>query len=188
MVRQWGWDEMTCTLNPMSNMLMRNTGKISELLSALDTGATLGAAAEFSGLRSSTVKGWVAHGEKLLEEYETSDEEPLFHEKKLMELAVDVNQRMAAVEMKAAGAVMAAVDAQDWKAAAWILERKFKQNGWSSRTEVTGADGGALQVEDATKVRERVDTALSELHSRINEVEGMRAEVIVEAEEVEDVA
>lgn len=164
-------------------MLMRNTAKIVEMVEALDTGATLSAAAEFAGLRAATVKRWVQQGEKLLEHYDSSDDEPLFHERKLMELTLDVNRRMAQVEMRAAQTVMDAQQDGEWKAAAWILERRFKHNGWSARTEVTGADGEAIQVEDAEKRRARVEQALDELSARVGDVEEFKAEVIVEAED-----
>lgn len=39
---------------------------------------------------------------------------------------------------------------QDWRAAAWILERRFRQEFGKQTLEVTGADGAPMQVEVAT--------------------------------------
>jgi len=51
-----------------------------------------------------------------------------------------------------------------WQAAAWLLERRNKK--WSNRTEVTGPDGGPVQVvtpEDVdAKLRGLIDAYRSE--------------------------
>ncbi len=41
----------------------------------------------------------------------------------------------------------------DWRAAAWILERRFPKDFGRNVLEVTGADGGPMQVEVATLQR-----------------------------------
>ena len=57
--------------------------------------------------------------------------------------------RLEAVIIKAAPA--------DWRAAAFILERRFPDT-WSKRTQITGADGGPVQAEVTVA---RVDAILA---------------------------
>lgn len=39
-----------------------------------------------------------------------------------------------------------AIVGKDWKAAIAILERRHKKDGWTTRSEITGADGGAVET------------------------------------------
>lgn len=47
----------------------------------------------------------------------------------------------------------------DWKAAAWMLERRFKGE-YGARTEISGAEGGPIEIEVTT-----VETLVAKVHA-----------------------
>ena len=166
-------------------VLQRSTDSINEMLDALSNGASVTAAASFARLSPSTVHGWVSKGQDLLEQFEGSDDEPLHHERLLMELAVNVEQSIASVEIKGVRAITDAGDDGDWRAYAWLLERRFRDR-WSQRVESTGAGGGPVEV-DVKQQRQQVEAALSELSGRLAQIEsGDEEDYRVEAEVVPD--
>lgn len=80
---------------------------------------------------------------------------------KLSASAVIVNAANGApAQFDAAGNVVRAERAPDWKAAAWMLERRYRDEYGTRQVEVTGAGGGAIEVEVAT-----VETLVARVHA-----------------------
>lgn len=59
---------------------------------------------------------------------------------------------------KAKKLVVRKIEEGDEKQANWWLERKAKDDGFSTRSEITGKDGGAVQMEDS-----RLDSLIGKL-------------------------
>ena len=51
---------------------------------------------------------------------------------------------------KAKKVIVEAIEAGDKQQANWWLERKGKDEGFSTRQELTGADGGAIETKNST--------------------------------------
>lgn len=92
-------------------------------------------AARFSGVDPSTLKHWLRKGKEQTEGI-------------YFEFAEAYELAKAQGETRLLSEITNAVEAGDWRAAAWILERKYPAR-WSkqNRVEVTGKDGGPLQMQ-----------------------------------------
>ena len=115
------------------------TPELTEALCAeLKLGMAIRAACQHVGIDDSTYRKWMTRGE--------NGEEPF------------VTFRTAATRAKAEGVRALVVTvrkaaASDWRAAAWILERR-EPDEWSRRVEVTGSEGGPVQVDLRAKIAE----------------------------------
>lgn len=96
------------------------------------------AAAKMAGVAASTLKQWLAKGRE--------QKEGIYYE-----LVKRVDAARDDGESFLVGKVVDAVDAGDWRAAAWILERKYHER-WRKRhsTEVSGPNGAPLAVSPVT--------------------------------------
>ena len=116
------------------------------LCAELRLGMSIRAACQHVGIDDSTYRKWMMRG--------ADGEEPF------------VTFRTEATRAKADGirALVATVRKaaqDDWRAAAWILERR-EPDDWSRRTEITGASGGPVQV-DMTALVTQAATAANAL-------------------------
>lgn len=48
---------------------------------------------------------------------------------------------------------------EDWRAAAWVQERRFPERYGKQRVEVTGIDGGAIKIMDASQAAMEIEAA-----------------------------
>jgi hypothetical protein len=123
------------------------------------------------GIAPETVHSWVAKGNRLLadgrDEEDYDDTELLYRS-----FAQEMEKARSFAEIKAVEVIRNAMPSQ-WQAAAWYLERTNNREwGRTVRTEITGAEGGAVQV-DVDSVYRKLE-ALSQRTSD--------AEVIEDAE------
>lgn len=101
------------------------------LCAELKLGMSIRAACQHVGIDDSTYRKWMMRGD--------DGEEPF------------VTFRTAATQAKSDGVRALVVTVRkaatsDWRAAAWILERR-EPDDWSKRTEISGPDGGPVQVQ-----------------------------------------
>lgn len=119
------------------------------IVQAIRVGATYELAAQFGGVSYQSFNGWCKRGRIELERRENGakpdtkqwkDEEPFVQ---FLE-AVKRAEGQAAVGWLAK--IEAAANDGNWQAAAWKLERRYPGEYGRIRHEVTGADGGALEI------------------------------------------
>lgn len=99
----------------------------------LREGLSISSACAAAGIDRSTYHRWIARG----------DEGPPFSDFR----AETTRARHDGNRVLERTIRSAALD--DWRAAAWMLERKAPED-WSKRTEISGPDGGPVQVHDVT--------------------------------------
>jgi len=113
-------------------------------------------ACEYVGICEATYYSWLKRGER--------DE---FDSKKTLyvEFLKSVKRATAEAEVRNVMVIQKA-SKETWQAAAWYLERKHKDR-WSSRQEVTGKDGGAIEIDSPC---ERINSRITSLADRIGTV------------------
>lgn len=116
-------------------------------IKALENGSTIKLACALAGFRVSTVCEWIQRGKG---EHSTRQSTPEY-----AEFAAEVERAIARSELTLLKRVNAA-SRDDWRAASWILERRFPAQ-WSNTQRI------ALQVE--REVKARMD---GELNTQIN--------------------
>jgi transposase len=106
-----------------------------KIVTALRAGNYQETSATYAGISVPTFYGWMDRGRN----------EPGSIYSEFLEA---VEKAKADAEVRDVALIDRAAADGNWQAAAWKLERKFP-NRWGrvNRTEVTGADGGALKVE-----------------------------------------
>lgn len=132
----------------MGRPLKLTKDRAQTIVTASRVGATRRAAAAAAGVSRSTLQTWLSRGE-------VSNAPALYRN-----FAKDVREADAACEIRALVAIRRAADS-DWKAAAWILEHC--RSDYGARHEVTGPDGGPLEVEGTWNLGALSDKELAAL-------------------------
>jgi hypothetical protein len=112
-----------------------------KIVAAIRAGNYQETAASYAGISEKTFYEWMNRG--------LSDDPSESH---FGEFREAVEKAKAAAEVRDVILIDKAAQDGSWQAAAWKLERKFP-NKWGrvQRTEITGADGGAIKVEMLAK-------------------------------------
>jgi hypothetical protein len=115
------------------------------ILGAITVGSTRESAAEAAGVTSKTLNNWLAKGDLADDEAEYAPEEV----QKFIRFRREMLRREACVEQTLVTAVLTAAlqtKKADWKAAAWLLERRFGSSwGYKQKLEHSGVDGGPIK-------------------------------------------
>ena len=130
---------------------------IAKIVEATQYGNYATVICDYVGISTVSLANWLRKGEELSEkdEDELNDEERLF-----VKLFFDVRKARGLSEMRAVERIRKAGE-QDWKAAAWFLERTATARwGRVDRTEITGADGGAIAI-DAEVVSRKLEAMMA---------------------------
>jgi len=128
--------------------------------------------ADYVGISAPTLHSWVKKGEEMTQKAdsgeELTDEEQLFSD-----FFIGVKKAKALSEMRSVEVIRQASQTS-WQAAAWYLERTANDRwGKTVRTEVTGADGGAIEI--STEALNR------KIEAMLDRQEVIEAEVVPEA-------
>lgn len=143
---------------------------IQTICDLLKRGNYLGTAAKYVGVAPETVSAWLRRGNDLIAE-DRDDDDYDDYERLFMELSLEVEKARSFAEIKAVEVIRNAMPSQ-WQAAAWYLERTNNREwGKTFRAEVTGDNGGPVQVD--------VDSVM-------RKVEALTQRVVIEAEAIEN--
>jgi hypothetical protein len=127
--------------------------KVAKLLQALRGGNFREVACEWAGIPERTFRAWMQEGEA------GAPQSSVDFCRQVMEAEKAAEIRNVAFVMKAAE--------EDPKHAEWWLERKHPERwGRKERHELTGAGGGALQVEHEGDALEQLTSAIARLATR----------------------
>jgi hypothetical protein len=123
--------------------LILNEEMIKKIATAFEYGNYATVVCDYVGITTVTLAKWLHNGEELQDKdpSELTDDERLF-----VSLFSEVRKARSLSEMRAVERIRQAGE-RDWKANAWFLERTATTRwGKVERHELTGADGGAIEV------------------------------------------
>jgi transposase len=121
------------------------------IVNAVRLGMYLDDAAAIAGIGRSTLFLWLQKGQDIRDSDRT-DEELTQHERDVVELLDAVEKARADATLRNIGVIQQAASDGTWQAAAWYLERTNpKKWGRHETVEITGADGGPIQVQHSVK-------------------------------------
>jgi transposase len=109
-----------------------NEDRRARIIEALASGLTITAAARLAGISRETYYEWLDRGRQA----------PTGRYREFVEA---VGRAEAEAEQRATAQIAVAAN-DDWRAAAWWLERRVREYRKTERHEVTGRDGEALRV------------------------------------------
>lgn len=124
------------------------------IITALEAGNYFETACEAAGISASTGHEWMARGRG------TSNTRP--QTELYAQFAEAVERASSKAEIDNLNLINKAARDGTWQAAAWWLERRFPNRWGRTRVELTGADGGAIQHLDVTKLSDDELRALVE--------------------------
>lgn len=128
-----------------------NEQMIERLVGAVKSGNYLDDSARYVGIGERTLFEWLAKGRQALDEaggdIEAVDEDKLL----FAQLSQSLESARSYAVVRNVALIQKAAE-NSWQAAAWYLERTNpKKWGRHETVELTGADGGAIQVEVSAK-------------------------------------
>ena len=130
--------------------------KMKAITDLLERGNTYTASAKAVGINPATLSQWVRRGKELSMLSRQLDET----ERSFVEFSQAVEKARATAEIRAVEKIRQAGDSS-WQAAAWYLERANPQDwGLIRRTEITGANGGAIEI-DVEAVNRKLEALIA---------------------------
>jgi hypothetical protein len=130
------------------------TKKIQDkIVSALSAGNYKEHAARYAGISERTLYGWLKRGEQFEEKGEPASDEKYF-------LFMQAVENAIASSIVEDVAIIRKAGNKHWQARAWMLERRApKEWGRQERVEMTGKDGGPIEI----SAREKLDQKLASM-------------------------
>jgi len=156
MTEQYDFPEPTPMAKKAGRPVLLNEDKMKAITDLLERGNTYTASAKAVGINPATLSQWVRKGKELqMLSRELDTTEQLF-----VEFSLAVEKARAVAEVRAVEKIRQAGDSS-WQAAAWYLERANPQDwGLVRRTEITGAEGGAIQI-DVESVNRKLEALIA---------------------------
>lgn len=120
-------------------------------MTAIRLGMYLDDAAAMAGISKTTLYNWLSMGKDAVDKHGHGDT-LTDKETQLVDFLNAVEKARADAVMRNIGVIQKAAQDGSWQASAWFLERTNpKKWGRHETVEITGADGGAIQVEHSVK-------------------------------------
>lgn len=139
------------TKRTMGRHTLLNPQVQETIVNAVRIGSYLDDAAMLAGVSRGTLFRWLAEGRDANEKADAG-EELTEREQLVRDFCDAVEKARADAMLRNIGVIQTAAQNGTWQAAAWYLERTNpKKWGRHDTVEVTGADGGAIQVEHSAK-------------------------------------
>lgn len=126
----------------------------NKIVQAVQAGNYIETAAAYAGINKSSFYEWLKRGEREKQRVEKDSRLRVRKsEEDYVSFSNAIEKALAVSEMRDVLIIGKAAETQ-WQAAAWRLERKFPKR-WGKKefnqTELTGKDGGAIEITDARK-------------------------------------
>lgn len=123
-----------------------NDERVKVLINSLKNGAYVETACAYSGIGTSSVYRWIERGKAEDERLQNGDT-PNPEETPYWEIWDAIEKARSEAMLRNITLIQTAAQSGSWQAAAWFLERTNpKLYGRRNYNELTGADGGALEV------------------------------------------
>lgn len=123
-----------------------NDERVKVLIASLKNGAYVETACAYSGIGTSSVYRWIERG-RAEEDRLQAGEAPNPEETPYWEIWDAIEKARSEATLRNITLIQTAAQNGSWQAAAWFLERTApKLYGRRSYNEVTGANGGAVEV------------------------------------------
>lgn len=121
----------------------------ARIVEAINAGNYQETAAAYAGIAPAAFYAWMSRGRAERDRI-TNGHKPDKTEARYLEFTEAVERARSVAEMRHVLNITKAAETDGtWQASAWWLERSFpKRWGRQARVEVTGTDGGPIQVED----------------------------------------
>lgn len=143
-----------------------NADRVKTLIASLKNGAYIETACTYAGIGSSSVYRWLERGRAENERLEEG-EKPDANETPYWEIWESIEKARSEATLRNITLIQSAASDGSWQAAAWFLERTNPRlYGRRNYNEVTGADGGAVQLGISV---EDLNTKISSLMGEPNE-------------------
>jgi len=120
---------------------------IDKFIGYIIAGNYIETAAKACGIDKTSVYDWMRKGR---DHYEGKDNKPVKAREPFLTFVKRLDEAQAIAEMYDIQTIRKASHIR-WEAAAWRLERKFPKRWGRKRLEITGADGGPIQVIEVGK-------------------------------------
>jgi Tfp pilus assembly protein PilF len=136
--------------------------RIQVFLEALADGNYIKTACAYAGIGQSTAHMWMDKGSKARDKQDANEKLDA-EDQRFLELLELIEKARAEAIQRNVKIIRQAGETGQWQASAWWLERTMpKEFGRQTRTEITGADGGAIQV-SVESVNNRIAELLGEI-------------------------
>jgi transposase len=133
------------TKRPIGAPLKLTPEIIGRIVQALRAGSYVETAAAHAGIHKDTYYRWMREG-AAEREHISSGRKPRKSKALFLDLSDAVERAMADAELRDL-ALVSQASVEDWRAAAWKLERRNPGRWGRTRQEITGADGGPIAVQ-----------------------------------------
>lgn len=118
-------------------------GRVQRLLNALRLGHYVQEACQYAPISEQTYYRWLREGDDI-EKKARNGETLTPKEQSIRELCEAIKAAEVVGQNSALDVIRNAMAEGTWQAAAWFMERRNKK--WSNRMEVTGKNGGPVEV------------------------------------------
>jgi hypothetical protein len=121
------------------------------IISAVRAGSYLDDAAAYAGISRHTIHSWIRDGRAAEDRHELG-EDLTDRDHLLIQFLNAIEKARADASIRNVGIIQQAAQDGQWQAAAWYLERTNPRKwGRHETVELTGSDGGAIQVQHSVK-------------------------------------